>query len=745
MFIATSNGNESESATSSCRDFGFDDFLSARGSFAESLVVEHGGDDKDSERPTPSCHHFEFHDILSATENFDESLVIGQGGFGKVYKGNIITNGSSSVVAAIKRLDTMSSQGAAEFWAEVEILSKLRHCNLVSLIGYCNHRNEKILVYEYMSNGTLEDHLYKLGNPLSWLQRLKICIGAGRGLHYLHTGTGIESGVIHRDIKSSNILLHESWTAKIADFGLSKIGPTNQPKTYVNTLIKGTFGYLDPDYYATGKLTRKSDVYAFGVVMLELLCRRRALDRSLDEEQMNLARWVLESIKERNLKHIVDYDIRGEIAPKCLKEFVQIAERCLHTNTKQRLTMAQVLFSLENVLIVQKKYNNSLQPVGRTLLARMVNMLPFTPTSEDSDIQRSSLTPQDGSKISTDKKGKNEGVWYFGATEDSFLDTEDSFLDTKDTLLDTLPSLKIFDFDDLRSSTRNFSPDLVFGEGGFGKLFLARLEQNTFIPSKHGIEVLVAVKKFNQVRGHARWQAELSFLGRLAHPNIITLIGHSSNEYECLLVYEYMPNKSFDCFLNTDASDIAEPLSWKIRLRIMIGVARGLVYLHSSKIDIIYRHLKSSTVLLDKDFNAKLVDFTLAKSSPKEGETHISTRVMGTYGYADPAYVATGHLTVKSDIFSFGVVLLEALTGLRVFDEKRETYKHYLVDWAIPILGRASKLKKIMDPRLKQNYPVEGASKCGTLALRCLSNDPINRPSSEEVLENLEQIYATTK
>ncbi|KAJ0924896.1 putative protein kinase RLK-Pelle-CrRLK1L-1 family [Helianthus annuus] len=133
------------------------------------------------------CRRFEFSEILIATENFDESLVIGSGGFGKVYKGNVIY-GSRIVVAAIKRLDSMSKQGATEFWAEIHMLSMLRHCNLVSLIGYCNHEKEMILLYEYMPNGTLDDHLHKLRSPLSWLQRLNICIGASRGLHYLHTG-----------------------------------------------------------------------------------------------------------------------------------------------------------------------------------------------------------------------------------------------------------------------------------------------------------------------------------------------------------------------------------------------------------------------------------------------------------------------------------------------------------------------------------------------------------------------------
>ncbi|GJZ85130.1 serine-threonine/tyrosine-protein kinase catalytic domain-containing protein [Tanacetum coccineum] len=223
------------------------------------------------------CRQFTFLDIQLATENFDESLVIRRRGFGKVYKGTII-HGAGGLTMALKRLESTSNQGVVEFRAEVEMLTKLRHCHLVSLIGYCKDGQEMILVYEYMPRGTFEDHLHKRLNYLPWVTRLKICIGAARGLDYLHTGTGIEHGVIHRDVKSSNILLHKSWAAKISDFGLSKIGPINQPSTYVNTLVKGTFGYLDPNYFNTGRLTRKSDVYAFGVVLFEVLCRKRAVD-----------------------------------------------------------------------------------------------------------------------------------------------------------------------------------------------------------------------------------------------------------------------------------------------------------------------------------------------------------------------------------------------------------------------------------------------------------------------------------
>ncbi|MFS7965888.1 putative protein kinase RLK-Pelle-CrRLK1L-1 family [Helianthus anomalus] len=240
------------------------------------------------------CRLFEFGEILSATENFDESLVIGRGSFGKVYKGNF-KNGSTPFVSAVKRLDTMSNQGAPEFWTEVEMLPNLRHCHLVCLIELIQHR---------------------LGTSLSWCHRLKICIGVARGLEYLHTGPGVKFGIIHRDVKSSNVLLDESWAAKVSDFGLSKI--KNQASTHVSTLIKGTFGYLDPYYLTTGRLTPKSDVYSFGVLLLEVLCRKKAADTSFE---FGIAAWAQESIKEGRLKDIVDSDIKGEISSKCLKQF----------------------------------------------------------------------------------------------------------------------------------------------------------------------------------------------------------------------------------------------------------------------------------------------------------------------------------------------------------------------------------------------------------------------------------------
>ncbi|GJT33064.1 receptor-like protein kinase FERONIA [Tanacetum coccineum] len=327
---------------------------------------------------------FTIADIQSATNNFDDELVIGQGGFGKVYKGQISIEDSSHFVA-IKRLDSISNQGAAEFKAEIEMLSKLRHCNLVSLIGYCDDNRELILVYVYVPHGTLYDHLHKVtATALSWIQRLKIAIGAGRGLDYLHAGFGTQRGVIHRDVKSSNILLDENWAAMISDFGLSKIGPIDQASNNISVSVKGTFGYLDPEYFYTSKLTRKTDMYAFGVVLFELLSGKLAVDTRLKEEQGSLARWAQKCVKERKFDQMVDSNIIGTFAPKVLRGFAEIANRCLIRDFEKRPSMTQVVAKLQDFLELQEKCDNSTDSPGTSGFTWMIRKYRASATNQNS-------------------------------------------------------------------------------------------------------------------------------------------------------------------------------------------------------------------------------------------------------------------------------------------------------------------------------------------------------------------------
>ncbi|KAM7522659.1 hypothetical protein LguiA_012561 [Lonicera macranthoides] len=295
---------------------------------------------------------FVFNDLKNACKNFRSDSLLGEGGFGWVFKGWIDehtfapSKPGTGIVVAIKKLKQESFQGHREWLTEVNYLGQLHHENLVKLIGYCSESEHRLLVYEFMPKGSLENHLFRKGvQPIAWATRMRIAIDVARGLSFLHN---LDANVIYRDLKASNILLDSEFNAKLSDFGLARDGPTGD-NTHVSTRVVGTRGYAAPEYVATGHLTPKSDVYSFGVILLELLSGRRALaderDGGVEETLVDWAKPFLGD--NRRVLRIMDSRLGGQYYKKGAQTISAIALKCLHMDPKHRPAMIDVLAALE--------------------------------------------------------------------------------------------------------------------------------------------------------------------------------------------------------------------------------------------------------------------------------------------------------------------------------------------------------------------------------------------------------------
>ncbi|KAH0451956.1 hypothetical protein IEQ34_019255 [Dendrobium chrysotoxum] len=342
-----------------------------------------------------------------------------------------------------------------------------------------------------------------------------------------------------------------------------------------------------------------------------------------------------------------------------------------------------------------------------------------------------------------------------------------------------LNDLKIFKFEELKVATRNFSRSQMLGEGGFGCVYRGTIKSSVDLHAN----LEIAVKKLSRVglqlewtvvaaglggddcrgrlgvvvgcrgvkaavglgeeKGHKEWLTEVNVLGAVEHPNLVKLVGYCAEDDERgiqrLLVYEYMQNGSVEYHLSPRVS---VPLSWAMRLKIALDAARGLTYLHEGmEIQIIFRDFKPSNILLDEHWNAKLSDFGLARQGPTEGLTHVSTAVVGTIGYAAPEYIQTGRLTAKSDIWSYGIVLYELITGRLPMDRNRPKCEQKLLEWIKPYTTDAKKFHFILDPRIKGNCSVKSAMKLACVANKCLTKHPKLRPKMSEVLQMVQCIF----
>ncbi|KFK35817.1 hypothetical protein AALP_AA4G041400 [Arabis alpina] len=817
-------------------------------------------------------------EVLKMTNNFER--VLGKGGFGTVYHGNL-----DDAQVAVKMLSHSSAQGYKEFKAEVELLLRVHHRHLVGLVGYCDDGDNLALIYEYMANGDLRENMSGKGggNILTWENRMQIAVEAAQGLEYLHDGC--TPPMVHRDVKTTNILLNERSGAKLADFGLSRSFPIDG-ECHVSTVVAGTPGYLDPEYYRTNWLSETSDVYSFGVVLLEIVTNQPVIDKNRERTHIN--EWVGVMLSKGDIKNIVDPKLMGDYDTNGAWKIVELALSCVNPSSSRRPTMAHVVMELKECVALENARRQGFISLDCGLVPKDTNYVEKTTNvtyKSDADYIDSGLIgkindahkttlveqhlwalrsfPEDGKfnftlamtgnstlpplmqaleiytvvdilQLETDKdevsammsikktyslskkfswqgdpcapqfyvwEGLNCSYSNSNASQIISLNLKESELTgtitsdiSKLTHLDEsqnkkeskkvpmvaigasvagvfalLVILAIFFFvrrkkgkstdaptppsvtpGIVKSETRSSNPsiiskdrritypeilkmtnnfDRVLGKGGFGTVYHGNLDD---------AQVAVKMLSHSSAQGYKEFKAEVELLLRVHHRHLVGLVGYCDDGDNLALIYEYMANG--DLKENMSGKGGGNVLTWENRMQIAVEAAQGLEYLHNGcRPPMVHRDVKTTNILLNERSQAKLADFGLSRSFPIDGECHVSTVVAGTPGYLDPDYYRTNWLSEKSDVYSYGVVLLEIVTNQPVIDKTR--VRPHINEWVGFMLTKGD-IKNIVDPKLMGDYDTNGAWKIVELALSCVNPSSNRRPTMAHVVMELNECAA---
>uniref|UniRef100_A0A0C9S625 TSA: Wollemia nobilis Ref_Wollemi_Transcript_12106_2822 transcribed RNA sequence n=1 Tax=Wollemia nobilis TaxID=56998 RepID=A0A0C9S625_9CONI len=684
---------------------------------------------------------FSYAELYIATKGFSKDELLGSGGFGRVYKAVLPSDGSVVAVKCVSEKGERRLQKTFE--AELAAVGQLRHKNLVSLKGWCFEEDELLLVYDYMPNSSLDRFLFGRHRAvLEWERRYKIVGGLAAALSYLHDQ--LETQIIHRDVKASNVMLDSGFNARLGDFGLARwlehAGHEFEPRARKNSYnrnsnrnfrladssrIGGTIGYLSPESFQRGsKSTAKSDVFSFGIVALEVAAGRRAIDLSYPDDQIVLVDWVRALQEEGRLLVAGDGRLPDGYNIHEMNRLLYVGLLCSLNDPSDRPTMKWIIQALDGDVGLPPLPSFKALPFYASLSSGSSDGLD---TSDNNNYLTKFSTSTSGYAKDRSFGSSGEGKQGSGNGHGNGYSNGLNYRRSMTAYAQLVDAPREFTFREISAATENFGDDRMVAEMDFGTAYWGVLQD---------LNLRVLVKRLGMKTCPAlrsRFVHELSNLGRLRHRNLVQLRGWCTEKGEILVIYDYMMNRSLRKMLCYKKGFV---LDWASRYRIVKGLAAGLLYLHEEwEQTVVHKSVTSSNVFLDADLNPRLGGFALAEFVSHGDEHHGSGSVRGIFGYMSPEYVESGRATTDADVFSFGVVVLEVVCGRMAVDFRCP--KALLVQ-RIKNLQREEMLADAADVRLEGKHDVKEMWRLLNLGLVCTRCDPKVRPTMRQITHILD-------